>query len=239
MASAKWPAGAPDIFSSTTDQRLPLGARCEDIFGRTFRYCVTGAAIAAGDAVQSAAQLTTSQDLVVIAGAVGDKQITATHGAAIAAENLFAGGMAIVDTTPGVGMSYPIKSHEAIASGGTATLVLADGWAVQVLLSTTSRLSLYHNPFKNVIQMPVTTLTAPIAGVAIFALGSGEFGWLGYNGLFGTQVDSGTAAAVGTAVGGPSTAAGALTGISGVLQHVGVMADTLADGKWQGVHWHL
>lgn len=241
----KFPVTAQPVFSSESTARHPLGTRAEDVFGRTFRYCLvgSGAALVAGDCIQAAAQQANHQDLTPSAAAIDDKTITATAGATAAAANDYAGGMAVIDTTPGLGYSYPIKGHAAWTSGavsGGVVLQLAEGWTIQVALTAAnSRVSLYKNPYAQVIQSPVSTLTNAVVGVAVYPIAASEYGWLGVKGQFGTQLDSGTAAAVGTQVGCPSTAAGAATGISGVIQSVGVVMDTLQDGKVQGVLWNL
>lgn len=244
MAGLKWPSGAQDIYSSVADQRHPLGTRGEDIFGRQYRYCGAGAVdLVVANCIQAAAQQANHQDLTPAAAAIGDKTLTMTAGATAAVANDYGGGIAAIDTTPGLGYSYPIKGHDAWTSGAVANgvvLQLGDGWSVVVALTNAnSRVSLYANPYSRVIQSPVTTLTNAVVGVCQFIITANQFGWLGVNGLFGTLLNSGTAAAVGTKVSCPSGAAGAATGASGVKQDVGVVMDTLQDGKVEGVLWTL
>jgi hypothetical protein len=238
--SLKRPANAQPIFSSSSVQYHALGTIAEDNFGRIFRYGRAGAvALVAGNCLQAAAQITEHQNMTPSAAAVDDRSISVTPGAVSGAADLYAGGMAIIDTTPGLGYSYPVKTHLAITASTAFVIQIAPGAQIQVALTTSSRVTLVANPWKNVIQSPVTTLTNAVVGVCTYPLAINEYGWIGRNGLFGTLMNSGTAAAVGTQVGCPSAAAGAATGISGVIQSVGVIMDTLANGLVQGVDWHL
>jgi hypothetical protein len=190
MSSLKFPVSAQEVFSSNAAQQHPLGTRGEDIFGRTFRYAKADAvALVAGNALQGQAQITAHQDMAPSAAAIGDKTISVTPGATAGAADLYAGGIAVIDTTPGLGYSYPIKRHDAITASVAFTLVLADGWPVQVALTAAnSRVSLYPNPYRNVIQTPVTTLTGPVVGVCVYPIAASEYGWVGTRGHFGTLI---------------------------------------------------
>ena len=239
------PSNAQPIFSSRAyaspnQVPHPLGCRGQDAYGRVFRFAQAGAAdLVAGDCLQAAAQVADHQTMTPAAAAIDATSISVTPGATTGAADLYAGGFAIIETTPGLGYSYPIKTHLAIAASTLFVVQLARGVKIQVALTASSRVTLQASPFKNVIQSPVTTLTNAVVGVATYPITTVEYGWIGRNGLFGTLMDSGTSAAVGTQVGCPSTAAGSATGISGVIQSVGVMMDTLSDGLVQGVDWHL
>jgi len=238
--SLKRPSNGQPIFSSSTVQYHPLGTIAEDNFGRIFRYTQAGGVtLVVGNCLQAAAQIAEHQSMTTAAAAIGDRSITVTPGAVAGAADLYAGGMAIIDTTPGIGYSYPVKTHLAITASTAFVIQLQNGATIQVALTTASKTTLVANPWKNVIQSPVTTLTNAVVGVCTFPIPTTEYGWTGRNGLFGTLMNSGTAAAVGTQVGCPSAAAGAATGISGVIQSVGVIMDTLANTLVQGVDWHL
>lgn len=238
------PANAQPLFSSrayASPEQVPhaLGTVGYDRYGRQFRFTKAGELLVVGNALQAAAQITAHQNMTPSAAAIDDTSISVTPGATAGAADLYAEGMAIIDTTPGIGYSYPIKTHLAIEASVAFVVKLANGAKIQVALTTSSRVTLVANPFKNVIQMPVTTLTNAIVGVCTFPIASGEYGWIGRNGLFGTLVDGTTAAAVGTKVAGPSGTAGAVTGASGVKQDVGTIMDTLSAGLVQGVDWTL
>lgn len=246
MASAKWPAGAQDLWASVAANAdggfpHPLGARCEDIFGRVYRYVSVGIVdLVVGNCIQSSAQITTHQQLTPSAAAVGDKTITATSGATAAAANDYAGGIAVIDTTPGLGISYPIKGHAAWTSGAVAggvVLQLADGWNIVVALTTVSRVSIQANPFARVIQTPQTTLTGAVAGVCQSLISANQGGWIGTQGHFGTLIDG--TPGVGFALSCPASVAGGAAINSGTLPIIGNIMVTGVSGKVQAVKWNV
>ena len=234
---------AQPLFSSrayAAPEMVPhrLGAKYEDPFGRTFRFCKVGAsALVAGNCIQGQAELTNHQAMTPAAEAIGDKTITVTPGATAGAADLYADGIAVIDTTPGEGYSYPIKTHLAISSSTAFVLQLATGFPVQVALTTSSRVNLYPNPYRNVIQSPVTTASGPTAGVAVYPISASEYGWLGVNGPFGTLI-TGTPA-IGAKVTSVGAVAGAAAIWSSTLPDVGTMMELGVDTKIQGVRWLL
>lgn len=246
MASAKWPGGAQDLWASVAANAdggfpHPLDARAEDIFGRVYRYVSAGAVdLVVGNAIQASAQLVNHQQLTPSAAAIGDKTLTMTAGATAAAANDYMNGFAIIDTTPGLGVTYPIDGHAAWTAGAVAggvVLQLADGWNVQVALTTVSRVSLQANPHARVVQTPVTTLTGAVCGVAHCIISANQGGWVGVYGVFGTLIQG--TPAVGQAVSCPASAAGAVAINSGTLPIVGKMMATGIDGKVQAVKWNI
>jgi hypothetical protein len=225
-----------NLWSSSATQEAPLGARFTTSDGRTFRYCKAGAvALVAGNVIQAPAQITNHQQLTPAAAAIGATSIVAALGATAATANQYAGGWAIIDTTPGEGYAYPISGHAAVSSSGNITINLDRASTVQVALTTSSRVSLQANPYNGVIQSPVTTLTGAVVGVAIYPIAIGEYGWLQTHGP-GAVLIAGTPG-VGLAVVVPATAAGAVVidGAASATKVVGSMMVTGVDGKVQAV----
>lgn len=242
----KFPANAQPVFSSmsyASPAMVPhaLGTIGYDRTGRRFRFALCGpsAALVVGNTLQSIAQATEFQDMTPAAAAIGDKSITVTPGAATAAADLYADGIAVIDTTPGLGYSYPIKTHLAVTSSTAFVVQLMPGWSVQVALTAAnSRVSLYPNPYRNVIQSPASTLTGVIVGVCQFILAASEYGWIGDQGQFGTLIQG--TPSVGEMVSCPGSAAGAVNDYAaGDEQIVGVMMDTGQNGKVEAVKWGL
>lgn len=236
----KFPVTAQPVFASSSVQYHPLGTRGEDRYGREFRYSKAdlGAALVAGNWIQAAAQQANHQIQTPAAAAIDDKSITITTlGATAALADQYADGLAVIYTTPGLGYSYPIKTH--LANAGSAVLVvqLATGWTIQVALTTDSRVSLYANPYRDVIQGPASTLTNVPVGVAVYPIAAAEFGWLGVHGMFGTLVED--TPAVGQLVAAPSDTAGAIVIASGTLPNIGMMMDTGDDDDCAAVFWTL
>lgn len=239
----KFPASTQPVFasvaaSSTGQFPHPTGTRGEDIFGRVYRYCIAGAVdLVVGNVIQSPAQIANHLAMTPSVAAIGDKTIAVTPGNTAGVANLYAGGIAVIDTTPGVGFSYPIKGHDTITGSTLFTLLLADGAPVQVALTAVSRVSLASNPYANVIQSPVTTLTGIPVGVCQFIIAAGQAGWLGVHGHFGTLIQG--TPAVSNQVSAPASAAGAAAINSGTLASLGMMMQTGVDGKVNPVFWTL
>jgi hypothetical protein len=225
-----------DLWSSSATQRHQLGSRFVTSDGRVFRYCKAGASdLVVGNVIQAPAQDTAHQQLTPAATAIGATSIVAALGASAAAANLYAEGLAIIDTTPGLGYAYPISGHAAVLSSGNITLVLPKDSPVQVALTTSSRVSLQRNPYAGVIQSPVTTLTGAVVGVAVYPITAAQFGWIQTHGP-GAVLIAGTPG-VGLAVVVPGTAAGCVVvdGAASATKVVGSMMVTGVDGKVQAV----
>lgn len=225
-----------NAWSSSAVQEMPLGARRVTPDGRVFRYCQAGAAdLVVGNVLQAPAQITNHQQLTPSAASLAATTIVATLGATLATVNQYAGGLAIIDTTPGLGYAYPISGHAAVSSSGVITLALPADSPIQVALTSSSRVSLQQNPYCGVIQSPVTTLTGAVVGVAVYPILATQYGWIQVRGQAAVLI-AGTPG-VGLAVVVPATAAGAVVidGAAAATQVVGAMMVTGVDGKVQAV----
>jgi len=150
-------------------------------------------------------------------------------------ENEYADGYAVVDTTAGLGYTYRIKSHAAIAASTNGALNLVDGETVQVALDTNSKITLVANPYKNVIQHPVTTNSGVCIGGAIYPIAIGEYGWIQSGGPGAALIDG--TPAVGQPVTSTASAAGALAVHSAELDEVAIMMVAGRTGKVLPVYW--
>lgn len=199
------------IYSDSTVQRYGLGTLAITRDGRLFRYCKAGgSSLVVGNVIQSPAQIANHQQLVPSAAPIGANQIVATLGATAATENQYAEGLAIIDTTPGLGYPYGVSGHAAVLSGGVITLNLPLDELVQVALTGTSRVSLQVHPYRDVIQHPIAA-TCSWAGVAVHPIPSGSFGWLQTRGPCGVLIDG--TPAVGTPVRPSGAVAGAVAAL--------------------------
>ena len=208
MSQLKFPVNAQEVLIGRTDQMHPLGTRGEDRFGRTYRYAKNSSAATAlvpANWLQAPAQIDEHQSMTPDAAAIGDRSLSVTPGAVAGAADLYAEGIAIIRVTPGIGYSYPIRTHLAITASTEFVVQLATGWAVVVALTTDSRVSLYTNPYKNVIIGPTTLTNIPV-GVAMFAMAASEFGWIGTGGPHALTIED--TPAVGQRVSAPSDTAG-------------------------------
>jgi hypothetical protein len=220
------------MFESSATQKHPLGAVGRTPDGRVFRYCEAGASdLVAGNVIQSSAILANHLATTATAAAIGATSLVFTPGATGGAANLYAEGLLQIDTTPGNGYTLAVKDHPAITSSTAFTVNLED--PLQVALTTSSRLGLVANLYKNVIQVPVTTATGSVVGVAVYIITATQYGWIQTWGPCSTLI-AGTPA-LGAAVLSPGTAAGAAVVMTTtnlvVAQVVGNMMQIGVDGK--------
>jgi len=215
---------------------MPLpGARGFTRDGRSFRFVKAGAvALVAGNCIQSPAIIPNHLANTPPAVPVDATSFTYTPGATAGAAQLYSGGLMQVDTTPGNGRAYGVDSHLAFGSSTAFTLNLAKDDPIQVALTTSSRVGLIQNPYNGVIQMPVTTATGVLVGVAVSDIPAGGFGWIQTWGLCPVLI-SGTPA-LGASVMAPGAVAGAAeivvaAGTLIVAQWVGQMAQVGVSGK--------
>lgn len=221
-----------DDFVSSATQAHDLGTRIETDDGRVYRYALAGAVdLVAGNVLQGPAVVTAHLANTPPAVAIGAQSFTYTPGAATGTANQYAGGWLQVDTTPGNGYTYEVSGHAAIASSTAFALNLKD--AIQIALTTSSRVGLIANPYRGVIQFPVTTATGIVAGVAGYIITAAQYGWIQTWGMCSTLI-AGTPA-LGAGVMTPSTAAGSAVVLTTtnlvVAQTVGYMAQIGVDGK--------
>lgn len=222
------------MFSESSTQQHPYGTVAVDNLGRKFRYVLAGATLTMGDWIQSpAAQPTHETCAVQATTAVGAVAIPITLGSTNAiVANEYVGGLAVVEHDPGKGYAYPIVSHAAAAGGATATLNIDPECPVQVQLTTSSRVTLVRNPWKNVIQAPSTTNTGVPVGVCVYPITSGYYGWILCHGPASAKI--GGTPAVGTTVVLPGASAGqAATSTlesTGTLVPVGTMMSVAVSG---------
>ena len=222
-----------DIYNPTSTQKYRLGTRYHKPDGRTFHYAKAGTtALICGDLIQTAVDCFTTneqQDVnIATASAVGDDWIYATVGTdAVTEDQLQDGWIVVSDGTAaqGGGQLYQIKSHPASAAG-SIKFNLYDKLNVLVSATGTSA-GLIQNPYKGVVQQPITTPTGFTVGVAPVAVTASYYFWLQTWGMcsclntgglvVGVQVVTGTAVAgsCGTEVAGGSSVATPLIGMCG------------------------
>jgi hypothetical protein len=226
-----------EAFESSATAKHSVGTLGQTKDGRKFRYVKAGgSALVVGNALQAPVEDTDHDDVAVRATAAGSLELLITTGSGSGAldANEYAGGYAVIDTTPGLGYVYKIDRHDAIAASTNGSLFLDSADPIQVALTTSSKVTLVKNPYNRVIQMPATTLTNAIVGGAVHPIAASEYGWIQTGGL-GAALISGTPGA-----GQPVTVsgtAGALAVHSAELPEVAYMAVTGRTGKVCPVFW--
>jgi hypothetical protein len=214
---------------STASPEYAVGTAAQDRIGRVYRYCQVGALpLVVGNVIQSAAAEPAFTDMAPQLTNSGATVVRVTPGAAAAAANTYADGFATISTAPGFAETYGIEKHPAIVSTTAFDLTLYSDEPIQTALTTASRVDIRQNPYKGVVQAPLTALTGVVVGVAIHAALANEYCWIqtwGPCGVLttGTPAIGAVVAVPGSAAGSPIAQTGTLTGI-GEMMSVGVTA---------------
>ena len=123
--------------------------------------------LVAGNALQSPAWDTQQVNLAVAANAaIGATTVTVTNGTTAITLNQYAGGLLVVETTPGEGYSYRIAGNSAAANGATITLTIEQPGLIVALTAAGSKVSMALNPYSGVIQAHLLRSFAKVASDA-------------------------------------------------------------------------
>lgn len=233
MANIGGPANIAtvDLYTSNVDQGGPeIGQLVFGSFGKAYRYVKAGATLVVGNLLQGPAVGTAEDDLAVAANtAAGLTTLVLTNGTTVVTGGEYVGGTAEVSVTPGLGDEYTIVASSAAASGAALTLTL-DRPLRTALTAAASKVTIRRSPYNGVIQAP-TTLTGPIVGVAIYAIASGEFGWIQTKGVAAVLSDGTSITVANQQVCGGSGTAGCVTLAVAGLPNVGFAMRAAAAGK--------
>src|SRR3990167_3628830 len=217
-----------DPFSTETVPQHQLGSLGFTSDGRKFRYAKvgSGAALVAGDTIQTPAETTGAQARSLAAAAAGATSITTTD-TLTAAANEFADGYIIVtgEASTGTGHAYRIKSHPAVT---TAVCTFQLYVKVEVALTATTQVDIVANPYNGVIQWPATQ-TGSAIGVAFIAAPASSYTWLQTGGL-AAALTTGTVA-VGANVSASTASAAAAETATAALPTLGYAATGIASGE--------
>ena len=210
------------------------------------------AALVSGNLLQSEAEVTAFHKLAMTVPAtypasIGKNQILVTNGSTVLNVNQYQGGFASVTAGTGIGQSFRIASHAPAANGATFVVTIEE--TILVTLDATSKITLMQNPYKNVIQTPVTTATGATVGISLYPVaasvastfnattgklttaGVEQYAFIGVRGMFNVLVDS-TVTNVGYPVGVSKTTAGTV-GVASLttVPQIGVSAQTLTSAE--------
>ena len=175
-----------DIYSTDETQNYDLGTRLVTPDGRAFRYAQAGAAaLTTGALIQQAvlagATTTAQEDLAVAtSGVIGNDFGYATILTTAQAADAFRDGYYCIATgsqAQGRGAMYRIDSHGPLAVE-SSKIPFRDETLRTATLAGTSTVRLIANPYKSVIQAPVTTVSGSALGVVHIAVPATEFFWL-------------------------------------------------------------
>ena len=226
-----------DIYSTSTTQEYDLGTVLRTPDGRSFRYAQAGAAaLVRGNLIQQAilagATTTAQEDLAIAtSGVVGDTFGYATILTTAQPEDAFRDGYYCVtagSAGQGRGAMYRIDKHGPLAVE-SSKIPFRDEKVRIATLAGTSLVRLVANPYKKVIQAPVTTVSGMALGVMHIACPAESFFWLQTWGPVNAL--SAGAMTIGTAVVRAVAVAGAVGPDDGavIVENVGYAMATIDD----------
>jgi len=209
-----------DLYTTGSDPigAEEVGSKLAGLNGKEFALAyVGGSALVAGNLLQSAAQDTQFQAMVVgTAAVVGQQFLQITNGTTTVVPYYWKGGSISIYTagTDAIGDEYTIMDINGTLTTGGALNVFLDR-PLRYAVSTSATVVMQKNPYNQVIQMPATTPTGVPVGIAIFAATAGSSTvfattWVQTRGVASCLSD-GSTFAVGSAVGTPSGTAGCVT----------------------------
>lgn len=196
-----------------------LGQRMVTADGRAYRYVRNGGtALVVGNLLQSIAEDTGEQSLLVAAAAIGDLTVTTTDTVTVTV-NQYAGGYVLVTGEGGTGRGemYRIKSHPA-ATAAVLTITLED--PIQTALTTSSQIDLVPNIYDGVIAHPTTSSGVPV-GVAVNEISISQYGWIQTGGIAAVLNDAAGAITVGATLMRSSSVTGAMRAHTGAVPAFG------------------
>ena len=222
------------LYTPTVDQRYRLGTRYQDIDGNVYYYAKAGAvALAAGELAQQAilgGATTTDQVALAVAtsSAIGDKFGYATILTTAQTGGLYDDGYYCVeDTTAAVGLGgmYKIK-HDDVAKDVASALTVASHKFTfydpcrTAITAATSIVRLITNPYKGLIQTPVTTVTGACMGGIPMAVTANYYFWLQTYGIFNVAGGASAAISIGTFIQRSVVAGEAISGTASLTTEV-------------------
>lgn len=176
------------LYSDSTIPQHSLGTKATDGSGREFRYVKAGGTIAAGQLVMTYTEATAEESITAPVTAIGATSVAVTTGGTVTA-NYYEGGYMVVTNTPGLGLMYEIDHHGATSGSASLTYFLKD--PIKVALTAASRLDFVRNPYNSVLQWNdgTGTYTGVPVGVSVYALTSGNYGWVCVHGAASCLAD--------------------------------------------------
>lgn len=201
---------AQGIYESSSSQEHALGQMAMAADGRKFRYVKAGELLVTGDLYQNAAVNTNFISMATpTVSAIGSSEIEVTLGGTQVTANMFDEGYLVISAGTGIGQQFKIESHDVqTTTDGVCTFVIAGRFAVATVTGS-STVTVVKSPYLDVVKQ----LAAPdgvAVGVAVFAIKSGEFGWIQTGGIAACLSDSNTTSTDAKGLSPSTTTAGAM-----------------------------
>jgi hypothetical protein len=229
---------ANGLFQVSTDTSLKtlVGTRWDLSDGREVMLVRNGGvALVAGVLTQDAAVVANHQNIAVTAytaySANGNipAKVTVTLGATAATANQYAGGFVVVNDNNGEGQTLRIASHPAANASASLTLTLEEG--ATVAITSASEVCLIPAHGADIVVNP-TTATGAVAGVTMYALAAGDYGFVVTKGVTSCLAQG----AIGVGLGiSPGSVAGSVAVAAATTSRLGYAAAAGVDTEYRAV----
>jgi hypothetical protein len=220
------PAG-DTLLNSPVNPGARAGAQVFTRDGRRFRLFKSGVAttFGAGNLLQGAAPNNGHLGLTPTADVpVGSRTIRVTAGPGAGTNvpaNTYAGGLVFITAGTAGGLSFGVKSHDAIVATQPFTIVLESDDVVGFpLVAATDRVNLIANPYFGSVLALGTANAAGVSGVSVSAVDPGNWGFVQVEGLAIVRADA-AAIGIGQAISPSVTVAGSVVINSTTLPIIG------------------
>lgn len=196
------------LFETDSEQQYALGTPYVLPDGRMFRYGKAGGAdLNKAMMTQGVAAKSDYTTMSLIATTVSSGKtltLSATTTIATLSKDEFAGGQLLVENGNGKGQLFKIASHDAWTPTTTGdTLKVKLETSIHTKISSGDTISLYQARYNGVVITPKAAVSAPLTGVPLVDITSGEYGWFQVRGPCPLLVNTGESLATGDTVGEP------------------------------------
>lgn len=216
--------GTANPYAESSTQLFPLGSELH--YGNNiYRYGQMGSgAVTAGKLVQHAAIDSNHANMTATAAVdAGETAISVETGGNDMTLNEYADGYLWVNDVNGEGQTLRVKSNPAHDHSSDPSVVITTYDALKTALTTSSQLSIIHNPHTGLIVAPATE-TGSVMGATVVDMTADYYGWFTVSGPQ-ALLTVGTVVVGNIAVRSGGTAGGVAPATDNVLTEIGeVMA---------------
>ena len=182
-----------DLYTQSAAPLAEIGQLAFDSYGNRYRYVKAGATLVTGNLLQEPAENTNFHAMTPsTVSAIGSKTFAVVLGWTAVTAGLFDDGILYVSAGTGIGQQFRIVSHDIQTSTtGVCTFTVDRPVSIATVVAS-SKITVRKNPYKGVIQYPLTTQTGGAVGVALFALTDTYYGWIQSGGECAVLHDAGS-----------------------------------------------
>ena len=230
--------GTVNPYAESSTQLFPLGAQLH--YGNNiYRYGQMGSgAVTAGKLVQHAAIDSNHANMTATAAvSAGETAISVETGGNDMTLNEYANGYLWVNDVNGEGQTMRVKSNPAHDHSADPSVVITTYDALATALTTSSQLSIIHDPYTGLIVAPATE-TGCVMGATVIDMTADYYGWFTVSGPQ-ALLTVGTVVVGNIAVRSGGTAGGVAPATDNVLTEIGEVMAVSANTEYSLVWMNI